>query len=145
MDLPNFKAWDSFPSFSMPSWNVPDEAFAFYTRLPPEIAPSITQVVPTHGRSQPLDPSPEACGGQRQPLSDTQDTHKPSMCPPTGTRKRKASTLHAHDWEPYKARIIELHINQKLPLRQVKDKLEKEFGFTAEYVPRNGNRRHVFP
>jgi Clr5 domain len=42
--------------------------------------------------------------------------------------------LHASDWELYKARIIELHIKQDLPLKEVKDKIEKEFGFIAEYV-----------
>ena len=49
-------------------------------------------------------------------------------------RKRKAPTLRVDAWEPYKARIIELHIEQGLPLGKVKDTIEKEFGFTAEYV-----------
>ncbi|EON63691.1 hypothetical protein W97_02919 [Coniosporium apollinis CBS 100218] len=54
------------------------------------------------------------------------------MGPPTNPRKRKAPTLRAEDWEPYKARIIELHIKQKLPLRKVKDTIESELGFKAE-------------
>jgi hypothetical protein len=54
--------------------------------------------------------------------------------PPTRPRKRKATTLHSNAWEPYKARIIELHIQQGLPLRQVRENIIKEFGFTAEYV-----------
>lgn len=32
-----------------------------------------------------------------------------SIGPPTRTRKRKAPTLRAEDWEPHKARIIDLH------------------------------------
>lgn len=54
------------------------------------------------------------------------------MGPPTRPRKRKAPTLRADAWEPYKARIIELHITQKLPLRKVKEMVKEEFGFTAE-------------
>ncbi|KAF2794007.1 hypothetical protein K505DRAFT_374918 [Melanomma pulvis-pyrius CBS 109.77] len=54
------------------------------------------------------------------------------MGPPTKTRKRKAPTLRADEWEPYKARILELHIEQKLPLREVKEQILSEFGFTAE-------------
>jgi hypothetical protein len=57
------------------------------------------------------------------------------MGPPTKLpRKKKAPTLRAGDWEPYKARIIELHITQKLPLPEVQKKIEEEFGFTAVYV-----------
>lgn len=56
------------------------------------------------------------------------------MGPPTKPRKKKAPTLRVGDWEPYKARIIELHIGQNLSLREVKKKLEEEFSFIAEYV-----------
>ena len=56
------------------------------------------------------------------------------MGPPTKPRKRKAPTLRADAWEPYKARIVELHIRQGLPLREVREIIMKEFGFTAEYV-----------
>ena len=54
--------------------------------------------------------------------------------PPPKYRKKKAPTLRAKDWEPYKARVLELHDSQKLPLVKVKEMIEKEFGFTAEYV-----------
>jgi hypothetical protein len=58
-----------------------------------------------------------------------------SMLPSSSShRKPKAPTLRAHDWEPYKPRILELHIDQKLPLLEVKAKIEQEFGFKAEYV-----------
>jgi len=56
------------------------------------------------------------------------------MGPPARPRKRKAPTLRAGDWEPYKAQIIELHITQGLPLKEVRERMEKGFGFSAEYV-----------
>jgi hypothetical protein len=67
-------------------------------------------------------------------VSHIQTTPAIPMGPPTRTRKRKAPTLHANAWEPYKARIIELHITQGVPLKEVKEHIEKEFGFVAEYV-----------
>ncbi|OCK87054.1 TPR-like protein [Cenococcum geophilum 1.58] len=54
------------------------------------------------------------------------------MGPPTRPRKRKAPTLRASDWEPYKARIVELHIMEKRPLQEVREAIKMEFGFTAE-------------
>ncbi|KAH7111911.1 hypothetical protein B0J13DRAFT_576196 [Dactylonectria estremocensis] len=66
-------------------------------------------------------------------FSDAQTIPAIPMGPPTKPRKRKAPTLRAEAWEPYKARILELHITQKLPLREVKEKIEEEFDFTAEY------------
>jgi hypothetical protein len=56
----------------------------------------------------------------------------PPAQPPT--RKRKAPTLHADAWEPYKRRILELHITQGLPLLEVRQKMEDEYGFKAKYV-----------
>ncbi|ORY12441.1 hypothetical protein BCR34DRAFT_482643 [Clohesyomyces aquaticus] len=55
-----------------------------------------------------------------------------SMGPPPKTRKRKAPTLRAHDWEPYKARILQLHVTEDRPLREVKQTMETDFGFVAE-------------
>lgn len=46
-------------------------------------------------------------------------------------RKRKAATLRAKDWEPYKARIVELHISEDRPLEEVMQLMELEFGFSA--------------
>jgi hypothetical protein len=66
--------------------------------------------------------------------SSFQNIVRTSMGPPTRTRKRKAPTLRAEDWEPYKARIIELHIQQDLPLQEVKDAIQIEFGFEAKYA-----------
>ena len=66
-------------------------------------------------------------------LGDAQTIPAIPMGPPTKSRKRKAPTLHADAWEPYKARIVELHIEQGLPLWEVKNIMNK-FGLTAEYV-----------
>jgi hypothetical protein len=57
-----------------------------------------------------------------------------SMRPPDRPRKRKAATLRADDWEPYKKRILDLHIEQRLALPKVRDMIEVEYGFKAEYV-----------
>ncbi|KAF2736995.1 hypothetical protein EJ04DRAFT_395115, partial [Polyplosphaeria fusca] len=54
------------------------------------------------------------------------------MGPPARPRKRKAATLRADDWEPYKERTLDLHIVQKLPLPRVKQMIEDEYGFKAE-------------
>jgi hypothetical protein len=67
-------------------------------------------------------------------FGDTQTTPTIPMGPPTRPRKRKAPTLRASDWEPYKARIVELHITKKRPLQEVRKAIKMEFGFTAEYV-----------
>ena len=67
-------------------------------------------------------------------FGDAQTVPVIPMGPPTKSRKRKAPTLRADAWEPYKARIVELHIRQGLSLREVKENITKEFGFTAEYV-----------
>ncbi|KAL2687644.1 hypothetical protein Neosp_005206 [[Neocosmospora] mangrovei] len=65
-------------------------------------------------------------------IGDTQTMPTTPMGPPPQRRKKKAPTLRAEAWEPYKARILELHVTQKRPLREVKKKIEDEFGFTAE-------------
>jgi Clr5 domain len=46
-------------------------------------------------------------------------------------RKKKAPNLTAKAWEPYKARVIELHISQGVPLPRVKEIMEEEAGFEA--------------
>ncbi|KAH8592587.1 hypothetical protein B0O99DRAFT_464286, partial [Bisporella sp. PMI_857] len=54
--------------------------------------------------------------------------------PRPNSRKRKAPTLRADDWEPVKARVIELYIDRERPLPEVKEVVEQEFnsiGFTA--------------
>jgi hypothetical protein len=54
--------------------------------------------------------------------------------PDTRARKKKAPTLRESDWEPYKDRIIQLHLTEKRPLTEVRTTVEQEFGFTAEYI-----------
>lgn len=66
--------------------------------------------------------------------NSTHDDNVQTMAPPPNPRKRKAPTLRRDDWEPLKARIIELHITQKRPLSEVKKMVEEEFkviGFSA--------------
>ncbi|KAJ3497742.1 hypothetical protein NLG97_g1666 [Lecanicillium saksenae] len=46
-------------------------------------------------------------------------------------RRRKAPTLREHDWEPLKARIVDLHVKQNLALPEVKILMAKEYGFEA--------------
>ena len=143
-DLPLFEAWELAPSYPMLSHNVADQAFGLYgndsaLEYPAsDTVPTLRQLASTHNYGpHSYDPSPAPYNDQPlnfQPPSDTQDTAAPSMGPPTRTRKRKAPTLCADAWEPYKARIIELHIEQGLSLGKVKDAIEKEFEFTAEYV-----------
>lgn len=63
-------------------------------------------------------------------------SHLPDQTTTTdiGTRKRKAPTLRAIDWEPVKCRIIELHITQNISLPDVQEQVKKEFGFEATCV-----------
>lgn len=78
----------------------------------------------------------DATAQSPQLLSSTSaaGTSLPTMAPPPNPRKRKAPTLLNEDWEPVKARVIELRITQKKPLREVKQIVEEEFkssGFSA--------------
>jgi hypothetical protein len=72
---------------------------------------------------------------QQLPMSDgASDADVQLITPQPNPRKRKAPTLRNDDWEPVKARVIELHITEKLPLPEVKERVEQEFkaiGFTA--------------
>jgi hypothetical protein len=67
-------------------------------------------------------------------FSEKQNISAPSMGPPAKPRKPKAPTLRAEAWEPFKARIIELHITKDLSLPKVKEIIEEETGFIAKYV-----------
>jgi Clr5 domain len=144
-DLPLFDPRELALSYPMPSHNVPDQAFGLYGNDPALEYPAFN-TVPTFGQlastfnyePHSFDQSPAPYNNQPlnfQPPSNIRDTAAPSMGPPTRMRKRKAPTLRVDAWEPYKARIIELHIEQGLSLGKVKDAIEKEFAFTAEYVP----------
>jgi hypothetical protein len=59
--------------------------------------------------------------------NNTSATNMQLMAPPPNRRKRKAPTLRSDDWEPVKARVIDLHITQKQPLPKVKQIIEEEF------------------
>jgi hypothetical protein len=74
-------------------------------------------------------------------VSVTDDAAESTLPPPhldtmpaTPQRKKKARTLRESDWEPYKERVIQLHLHEKRPLPEVKTLMEQEFGFTAGYV-----------
>jgi hypothetical protein len=49
-------------------------------------------------------------------------------------RRKKAQTLRDKDWEPFRTRVFELHITNGLPLKEVKAVMQREYGFSAEYV-----------
>jgi hypothetical protein len=131
-------------SYFTQSQGLPSQAIESYSINPipgepaSESLPPAGQPDSTHSHiSHLFDPYPTPYTTQQhnvQPFSDTQDIPVPPMGPPANTRKRKAPTLPRDAWLPYKDRIIELHITRKLPLREVKTIIEKEFGFTAEYV-----------
>ena len=73
--------------------------------------------------------------GSSQPAPAVTHTSQTSPTDPLyRPRKRKAVTLRTDVWEPYKERILDLHIEQKRPLPEVRQTLEKEYGFKAEYV-----------
>ena len=143
-DLPLFDPFESAISSPMLGHDVLDQAFWLYGNdsalehpaLNP--VPTPRQLASTYNyEPHSFDHFPAPYNNQPlnfQPPSDIPDTAVSSMGPPTRMRKRKAPTLRVDAWEPYKARIIELHIEQALPLGKVKDTIEKEFGFTAEYV-----------
>ena len=85
--------------------------------------------------SLPLDPTSTATVIQSHqlPVSDGTNDVQP-MAPPPKPRRRNAPTLRRDEWEPVKARVIELHITQNLPLPEVKKIVEEEFkssGFAA--------------
>ncbi|CEI67481.1 hypothetical protein FVEN_g5585 [Fusarium venenatum] len=75
---------------------------------------------------RPLISAPQDIASLRD--AELTETH---MGPQPKRRKKKAPTLRANDWEPYKALILELHDGQKLPLPKVITMIEKECGFTA--------------
>jgi len=87
--------------------------------------------------SLPLDQDPATAALQLDQLPIAEETNivpLQPMAPPPKPRKPKAPTLRLDKWEPVKARIIELHISQNLPLPKVKEIVEEEFkssGFTA--------------
>jgi hypothetical protein len=147
VDLTSFGPYEPALSYLTQNYSTTDQAFEFHGNnsvlkdRASEMLPPLGQIASTHNYvSHSFDPSPALCTSQPQnfpPFNETKDTtarSAPSMGPPTRTRKRKAPTLHADDWEPYKARIIELHIERDppFPLRKVKDIIETEFGFAAE-------------
>ena len=135
---------DSYEPFPIDLGFNPDDMTISYLSQSPLGTPSFLQAA----ASSPLQhaAAPSQSGGERddsntQPVSGSRQVSAASELVPHGasmgssikSRKRKAPTLKADAWEPYKARVIELHINQGMPIQKVKEIIENEFNFTAEY------------
>lgn len=56
---------------------------------------------------------------------------QPPLVTAAPSRKRKAPTLRDADWEPKKARITQLYIDEQLTIPRLRDSLVGEFGFQA--------------
>jgi hypothetical protein len=80
-------------------------------------------------------PKPGATHPHQPPIYDrVSSKYLQPMAPLPKSRKRKAPTLSLSDWEPVKARVIELYVALNLELPDVKKNIEEEFkpyGFTA--------------
>lgn len=109
--------------------------FALQAQFPSEHS-AIIQPLPPHWFS--LSPAlPNDKQHDAEPVSSFQSVFTAPalpMGPPARPRKPKAPTLRADAWEPYKHRILELHVTQGLPLLEVRQKIEDECGFKAKYV-----------
>ena len=118
---PQFAYLDYFPNDALMSLDESQPHFAYLENHPaPSYSPSQTMQMDIHTTM-----------GKDHGAESTPNT---TMGPPTKTRKRKAPTLHVEEWEPLKSQILDLHITQKLPLHEVKKRIEAKFQFTAEYV-----------
>lgn len=41
----------------------------------------------------------------------------------------------SEDWQPYRPIILNLYINDQLKLKDVKEIMERDYGFVASYLP----------
>jgi hypothetical protein len=57
-----------------------------------------------------------------------------------GTKRKKAPTLRDTDWAPYKDLIIDLYASG-MTLEKVKETVEADNDFRAEYVPRGCGKK----
>lgn len=116
-----------------PSLDNTDLGFRFETTSPMQLHPMGFQTGPIevpHSFNAPQPPTSQH-DRDMDPMEDIQTVTMPSMGPPSRPRKRKAATIRADAWEPYKARILELHVEQDIPLKKVIEVIKDEFGFTA--------------
>lgn len=121
---------EAHPQFTFLDY-LPDEQLMGLDQSQPQFAYIGNYAAPSNSPSRILQLDVHATVGTS---FDAESTSNPPMGPPTKTRKRKAPTLRAEAWEPYKSRILDLHVTQKLPLPEVKKRMESSFQFTAEYV-----------
>jgi hypothetical protein len=132
--------WPLFPqSFSSFPTNEQPQAYQYGSNRWPALhnvesaQPAVNQPEVFHLPNPPQKP---VISAPQDTISlDNAELTAAPMAPPPKRRKKKAPTLRAKDWEPYKNRILELHITQKLALPKVKTMIEEEFNFTAEYDP----------
>ncbi|KAF2190067.1 hypothetical protein K469DRAFT_682227 [Zopfia rhizophila CBS 207.26] len=88
-----------------------------------------------------LDPSPALRFDEPSSMGivgDAQEISTVPKAPPTKLRKRKALTLRATDWEPYKTQIVELHITQTYrsqKLRQYRSRIS-QWGLDKNIKPK---------
>jgi len=75
----------------------------------------------------------EAYMFQQGPSFGMTDTGK-YWTAPTKPRKPKATTLREADWVPHNERIIQLHITENMPLKDVRVIMQEQHGFSAECV-----------
>ncbi|KAH8723293.1 hypothetical protein GQ44DRAFT_710465 [Phaeosphaeriaceae sp. PMI808] len=109
---------------------------------------SLSTALPSHGQHD-----VEFAGNDQSASAASAAPAGPAspMGPPARPRKRKAPTLRADDWEPYKDRILDLHVTQGLSLPKVRQIIEKEYGFKAvlrQYrtrISKWGNDKNVKP
>jgi hypothetical protein len=80
-----------------------------------------------------LDPGVISSFSEGQPLNISATCNIDAPNPLRRSRKSKAATLHDEHWEPYKGRIIDLHITQNKPLPEVID-IMKGHGLDAKQV-----------
>ena len=82
----------------------------------------------------------DASGVHFSSVEQKEDSQVPSASRAGSTRKRKAPTLRDQDWEPYKKRILELHMKPNLTQKDVMDLINQEYGFKAKCVVISSHR-----
>lgn len=119
LDLP----WPStlFESFS-PSSEIP---FNTLFEAPSIQPPGVAHVPRT------LEPMTESSEHNTAILPPPDQTLSSPMGPPVTKRAKKASTLNAEAWSLQKDRVLQLHIAEGRPLKEVREIMERDFGFVA--------------
>jgi Clr5 domain len=134
-DLPGYEE-PGFPLLAQSSsvfdqpYDLQDIYSVFGSQVPGILLP-VAESTFTQGYIPPS-PNPYAVLEVQDATSNALEIAQLPMGPSAKTRKRKAPKLNAEAWEPHKPHIKWLHIDLGLPLKEVKERMEKEFGFRAE-------------